>query len=427
MIISLIKKWVALHYWNHATNDSVERMQLRKFRKLFEYAKENSKFYREYYKECGVINLQINHLADIAKVPIINKTILRQHSVHEIMTCDMNERIHIHSTSGSSGEPFKIAIDKNEDYIAHVRVLWALKKAGYRTSDTIAIVARYSAGEKFEIENDLSILGRLQRKLKLFHREIISIYEPVDEIISKLKETTARVLWSTPSVMNIVGNRLKERGIKFDFPIIFLTSEVITSKQKELFKANLGQNIVNLYGAMESPSLGFDFGLVGRFTIFPNSSMIEFDKIHDDESGNRMGNVIVTNFENKTMPFIRYDLNDSAEIEDHPCFGRKYIKNIFGRLDDIIELNNGKPLVHHHVYEMFRDFQEAEMYKFVQKPDKSVRLQLKIAANQDQSLAEKKALKVWGRHFSDVPLLIEFVKKFDVNPNTGKFKNIEIE
>jgi phenylacetate-CoA ligase len=427
MVVALIKYYFSLHYWNCAPLDSLKNMQLKKFAALFEFAGKHSKFYREYYGDHGVLDLKIESLDDIAKVPVINKSILRQNNTRDIMTCDIEHGINIHSTSGSSGEPLKVAFNKYEDYTAHIRVYWALRKAGYKLTDKIVMITRYTAADTFAIETDISTLSILQSKLNLCQREIISIFEPVDEIIAKFLKTKARILWSTPSIMQIIGNRLKEKEIKLDFPIVFLTSEVISEQQKELFISCLGNNIVSLYGAIESPSLGFDFGLADRFTIFPNSNYFEFECVKDNGEGKIIGKVVITNLINKTMPIIRYDLNDLAEIDERPGFGYKYIKKIIGRQDDILELSNGKRLAHHHAYEMFRDFHECEMYKFIQKPDKTVLLQLKIGRNQDRSHVEQLAQERWRKRFKEIPLLIEFVDEFKIDPRTGKFKNIEIE
>lgn len=44
LIIKLLKYWVSLIYWNNAPVDKVKKMKLRKFREVFEYARENSPF-----------------------------------------------------------------------------------------------------------------------------------------------------------------------------------------------------------------------------------------------------------------------------------------------------------------------------------------------------------------------------------------------
>jgi phenylacetate-CoA ligase len=427
MIAALLKYYLSLHYWHAAPVGAIKKMQVRKFRELFEHAGRHSKFYREYYGDHGVLGLKIRDMDDIGRVPKTTKAILKQHPTRDIMTCDHAAGIHIHSTSGSSGEPFKVAFDRLEDYTAHFRVMWALRKAGYRMSDKIVMITRYEADDRFEIEKELSLIATLQNKLHLLEREIISIYEPVDEIITKLQNSGAQVLWSTPSVMQIVGSRLKERGIRLDFPIIFLSSEVVSGQQKELFTQFLGKYIINLYGAIESPSLGFDFGLADRFVVFPNSNYFEFEPASDSDPGIALSKVVITNLINKTMPIIRYDLHDLAEIGDQPDFGYKCINKIVGRQDDILDLGNGKYLAHHHAHEMLMDFHECEMFKFIQRPDKTVLLKLKIDRDRDRSHIEELAHERWENRFGEVPLRIEFVDHFKVNPQTGKFKNIEIE
>jgi phenylacetate-CoA ligase len=425
MVVALMKYYFSLRYWNRAPLDSIKSMQLKKIRKMFEHARKHSRFYREYYGDHGVLDLKIESLDDIGKVPTVKKAILKNYSTRDIMTCDLDDHIHIHSTSGSTGEPFKIAFNKFEDYTAHVRVYWALRKAGYRITDKIVMITRYDADDTFKIEMDISTIGMLQSKLNLFQREIISIYEPVDEIISKLMKSKARILWSTPSVMQIVGNRLKEREIRLDFPIIFLTSEVVSIQQKELFISYFGKYIVSLYGAIESPSLGFDFGLSDQFAVFPNSNYFEFERVKDNDSGKAIGKIVITNLINKTMPMIRYDLQDLAEMDGHPAFGYKYIKKVVGRQDDILDLGNGTFLAHHHAHEMFMDFHECEMFKLVQTAEHSVLLQMKIARGQEESHVAKLAYARWQKRFKDIPLDIEFVDGFAVNPRTGKFKNVE--
>jgi phenylacetate-CoA ligase len=428
MVLALGKYLFSLHYWNSASLDSLKSMQLKKFRKVFEHARKHSKFYKEYYGDHGVLDLEIASYDDIKKVPIINKSILKKYSAREIMTRAIDVKINIHSTSGSSGEPFQIAFNKFEDYTAHVRVFYALRKAGYKLTDDIVLVTRYESLDHFAIEKDLSFIGTIQKKLKLFQREIISIYEPVDDIIAKLLKTKARILWSTPSIMQIVANRLKEIKIKLDFPIIFFTSEVISARQKGLFVSYLGKKIVDVYGSMESPCLGFDIGLKEKFAIFPNSNLFEFiDADTNDAIEHGISKIVITNLLNKTMPFVRFDLNDLTELDNAPEWGCKYIKRIIGRQDDILKLKNGKELAHHHAYEMFKDFHECEMYKFIQKQDKTVLLQLKISRDQDKSHVEKLAYARWRSRFHEVPLLVEFVNSFKINPQTGKFKNIEIE
>jgi len=104
-------------------------MQVIKFRKIFEHAKNNSRFYKEFYGDHGVLDLKIKSFADIGL-----------HSNHQQVDPQaiQHKRPHDVRYEGAhqypqhqrvTGEPFKIAFSKYEDYTAHIRVFWALRKS----------------------------------------------------------------------------------------------------------------------------------------------------------------------------------------------------------------------------------------------------------------------------------------------------------
>jgi phenylacetate-CoA ligase len=425
MILNLVKYYLSLNYWYSASPDSIKKMQARKFRKIFEFARQNSKFYREFYGDHGVLDLKIENLEDIKKIPVIDKKILRGNSTREIMTCNIDDNINIHSTSGSTGEPFKVAFNKFEDYTAHIRVFWTLRKTGYHINDKIIMVARYNREDHFDIEKDISLLKKFQEKLHLFQREIISCYEPIDEIISGLMNSNARILWSTPATMQVVADRLREKQTRLGFQTVVLTGEPISQSQKMLFTTYLGNYLISFYGAMESPCLGVDLGLTDQFTIFPSSNLFQFENITQTENGEKTGTVIISNLINKTMPIIRYNLNDFAVMDESPDFGIKYLNRIIGRQDDILELKNGMKLTELQTYEMFMDFHECETFKFIQKPDKKLVLQLIAAPGLSKSDVEKLAIQRWKKRFGDHPIEIEFVDHFEADQYIKKFKTME--
>ena len=95
MLLELFSYYCSLRYWGAASIDRLRPMQLHKFRDVFEYARAHSKFYRNLYKEHGILNLKINSWDDVQKVPIINKTMIRNHDIRDIMTCEIDSNINI--------------------------------------------------------------------------------------------------------------------------------------------------------------------------------------------------------------------------------------------------------------------------------------------------------------------------------------------
>ncbi len=208
---SLIKYFLELRKVEKYSPEKIKEIQLEKFKNIFEFAKRNSKFYEKLYNEHGVNNLKINDFNDVKKIPIIHKKDLREGGL-ELFATDLNNR-RVHTTSGSTGVPVQIAFSPYEDFTAHIRVLHILLKAGYKITDKIYMVTRYDQDDKFDIEKKLSLLQVFQSKLRLFQRKIISIYTKPEIIVNTLLQEKPKVLWSTPSIMQIIVNELKKREV----------------------------------------------------------------------------------------------------------------------------------------------------------------------------------------------------------------------
>jgi len=424
MIIKLIKYYFSLFYWERASIGAVKKMQLRKFRQIFEYARENSEFYKEFYAKHGVLNLRIESFADIGKVPIINKNILKQYDINDIVTCKLTKNHNIHSTSGSTGEPFKIAYSKYEDYSAHVRLTKYIMKHGYNPFKKMVLLSRYEPGHKFEVEEDVGFIGKLQKIFRIFPKEVISIFEPLDVIIEKLIKSKPFIIWSTPSFIHLLALELERRNQKLKIPVCFLMAETISPKQFKLFQERVCKKVIDAYGCMEAPSIGFSTNSIDYKNIVHNTFLTEVINPREVNSA-KVGDIVITNFINKTMPFIRYELGDYVGILDGDIFPSKKIGKVYGRFEDILDLGNGNTLSFHQTYQLFHGFHEVEQYKFIQTPYYEIILQLRINPEYEKEDVINKALSIWNKYYPQKDLKIEIVEKFDIDTKTGKFKVLE--
>jgi len=424
MILKLLKYYLSLFYWERASVDAVKRMQLRKFRQVFEYAREHSKFYKDLYTKHGVMDLKIEKWEDIDKVPVITKAMLREYSTSDIMTCEIHKNINIHSTSGSTGEPFKIAYTKYEDYTSHVRLTREIMKHGYTPFKKMALLSRYEPGHNFEVEDDIGLISKIQKKINIFPKKVISIFEPIESVIKQLEEYKPFIIWSTPSYIHLLALELKRQNKDLKVPLCFLMAETISPEQMKLFRERVCKNVIDAYGCMESPSMGYSINTTDCKNLVVSTTLVEVinqRKVNDKE----VGDIIVTSLINKTMPFIRYELGDYVGIIDDESFPTKKIGKVYGRFEDILSLDDNKTLSFHQTYQMFHDFHEVEQYKFIQLLNDDIVLQLKTKKGTDQEDVKKKALSIWNKYFPKSILLIEFVEEFEISKKTGKFKVIE--
>lgn len=423
LIGKLLTYWLSIIFWSHAPSTLVEKMQLRKFRKIFEFARSNSPFYKKFYYDHGVSNLQIRSWEDVEKVPIVDKYTMKQQVYEDLLTRPLNNGINIHSTSGSTGEPFNIAYSKFEDYTGHIRLIWLLMKNGYTPFKKMTLVTKNEPGQKFEVEEDISIVGKLQQKLHILERDVISIYEPPTKIIARLEETKPYVLWTTPSAAAVIAQELKREDKKLKIPLLLLISENVSEKDVCLFQEYLCNNYINHYGCMEAPTMSYGINnnaeqiSIPNFVLFEQVNLRKVDKIP-------VGDLIITNFSNKTMPFVRYSLGDFAEVINQNGKHCKRIGKIFGRLNDTIEIN-GEQIFHMKLSQIFRGYMKCEQYKLVQRPDQSLELQLKISEDASAQDVSKEAEILWHDRFPNIPISITFKDQFHIDSKTGKYKVIE--
>jgi phenylacetate-coenzyme A ligase PaaK-like adenylate-forming protein len=420
MYLKLIKYYFTTNRYKKLSIETVRDKQLKAFSDLFDYAKSNSPFYKKFYSENGIANLKIRSWDDVDKVPIVDKNILKQYMVQERMTCPINSELVLHTTSGSTGEPFKVYQNKFEEFTSHVRVFSLLRRTGYHPFKKIVMISRYDPKGKFDVEKEFSLLSKLQKAIGVFQREIISIYEDPKDILKKIQSSKAYILWGTPSILEMVCNEAINQNIKLNFPYVILTSETLLERQYCKFKNYIGKNIISHYGLMECPTVSYEVNRNGLLSVFSNSVLVQYIK-----NGGEQGIPVITNLVNYTMPFIRYSTNDTSFVLDNPEFPNRVMGTIIGRLDDTLTLPDGNSFVHHHAHEIFMDFSECEQFKFIQQNSDKIILQLKVRNDADKEYVKGKAIERWSKRFPIDYLEIQFVEMFSIDLKTGKFKNIE--
>lgn len=424
VIIKLIKYFFSTLYWSLQSKERISKMQLNKFKNIFEYARENSQFYREIYTRAGVLDLDIKSWDDIEKVPIVSKDDMRQYELSNIITTENINTCNIHSTSGSSGTPFRIAYSKYEDYTGHVRLLFLLLKNGYSPFKRLLLITKNKPNEKTDIEKDINLITRMRRFLGLFNSEVISIYETADKIISKIEEYKPYLLWTTPSSAYIIAKTLKKQNKKLNVPLLLLISENLPDEHAQLCKEFLCINYIDHYGCMEAPTMGYSKNNSMTKEIF--SSFVFLEVLNKRKVDNyEVGDLILTNLLFKNMPFIRYNIGDFIEILQDDTFLNKRIGRIYGRINDIIKIEN-EEIFHMKLSQIYRGYIKLEQYKLV-LDRKRLELHVKVSDKYNEEEVLKETEQMWYNTYPNINISVISKEDFEIDKKTGKFKVIEIK
>lgn len=293
-----------------------EAYAIEHFRKAFEYACEKYPCYRELYEKAGVLDLKIETLADIKKVPRIDKAWTRQHFGEFKGAYRLN-------TGGSSGEPTAFWMDKEcwAREWAHMHTIW--EKLGYKYTDLKLAIRGKNLGNRPFVYNPV-------------HNEyIINTYLPVKDYADKLKglfekrepkwfhgypSSIYQFILECESAFGVDGTRQLFKGVVG----LLLSSEYPHPYIVQKFES-YGLKWISWYGHSEMAVLAWaDEQMV--YHPFVTYGLAEIED----------GHLLGTSYHNFDMPLIRYDTGDL--VEEVPD-GFK-IKE--GRNGDFVEDKNGK-------------------------------------------------------------------------------------
>lgn len=304
-----------------------ELYAIERFWTIFEYAREKFPCYRELYERAGVRDLKIETMADIKKVPRIDKQWTRKHFGEFKGAYRLN-------TGGSSGEPTAFWMDKDcwAREWAHMHTIW--ERLGYKYTDLKLAIRGKN-------------LGRRPFAYNPVHNEyIINTYLNVKDYAADLKRLFAKrkVRWfhGYPSSIHqfileceAVFGKDGTAALFKDVKGLLLSSEYPHPNLVEKFE-EYGLKWISWYGHSEMAVLAW----ADEAMIYHPFVTYGFAEVED-------GHLLGTSYHNFDMPLIRYDTGDLVEKVEREGGGGQWncafrIKE--GRSGDFIEDKNGKKI-----------------------------------------------------------------------------------
>ena len=141
-------------YWNPyletMPREELHRLQLIKFKRIFDWAYTHSKFYRRLYEKTGVTPADITTFKDIRRVPKVDKSMMRDiqgkapYPYGDALCVPLEEVVEFRQTSGSTGQPvYQPDTWQDWEWWAEcwAYILWA---QGYRPGDRVFIPFGYN-------------------------------------------------------------------------------------------------------------------------------------------------------------------------------------------------------------------------------------------------------------------------------------------
>jgi putative adenylate-forming enzyme len=384
--------------------------QDKKVRNFLERILPKSQFYRDYYK-----GLDIRHWQQF---PIIDKSLMMA-NFDQLNTVDIKkskafalateaeksrnfsstlEGYTVGLSSGTSGNRGLFIVSQQEQQAWAGTILAKALPQPILTSQRIAFFLRANS----------NLYETVKRQRIQF--EYFDLFNSVESHIERLNQVAPTILLAPPSMLRLLANA-QSRGDLNIAPIkIVSVAEVLDPLDEMYIRDCFGQTVHQLYQCTE----GFLGSTCEYGTLHLNEDILVIQKDYiDKDAGKFMP--IITDFNRKTQPIIRYRLDDILTERQTPCPCGSVLtalESVEGRRDDIFWLPNQ---TEERLMPMFPDFirraiimasDDIQEYRAVQKRPELIEISLKVPAELQISIQHKvhqSLLDLFARSQCQVP------------------------
>jgi phenylacetate-CoA ligase len=405
--------------------DEVRELQLTKLKRLVAHAWNHVGYYRERMQAAGLRPEDVQSLEDLRRLPFLTKADVREHLPVDLLSDNHDpRRVQRITTSGSTGEPFVCFVDKHQLEQRWAATLRSTEWTGYRFGDRCARLWHQTLG----MSKSQVVRERLDALLS--RRTFIPAFEMTDERIEALVQQLEReqpvLIDGYAESLNYLAHALKQRAMRGVTPLgVISSAQTLPAQSREIIERSFGSHVFDKYGSREFSGIAWECDAHDGHHVVAESYLVEILRNGRPAAAGEWGEVVITDLENRCMPFIRYRIGDLAVAMDDskPCAcgrGLPRIGRIEGRVQSVIVGTNGVHLPGTFFAHLFKDHdQVVRQYQVIQERLGTIRLRVIRAKTFTTTGFEVILEQLRRRLGNDLRIDVEFVERIEM-VRTGK-------
>lgn len=307
-----------------------------KCREIAEFHLKNNPFYQE---------LAVKKTFDNwSNLPVLTKKDLQKPLAERLSKGYSQKTVFVNKTSGSSGDPFVFAKDKEAHALTWASIIYRF--GWYGIDFNKSYQARFYG-------IPLDFIGYRKERLKDFlgQRYRFPIFDLSDAFLEKVLKhfRTKKFDYINGYTSSIVlfAKFLQKKNIILKticptLKVCMVTSEMLFEDDKILLETQFGVPVVNEYGASELDLIAFQ-NPDGEWQVNCETLFVEvLDENNQAVPNGTEGRIVITSLYNKAHPFIRYDIGDIGILDEKSTAKKPILKELIGRTNDVAVLPSGK-------------------------------------------------------------------------------------
>lgn len=398
----------AMNIIQNLPQKNIESFQLDRLNSIINYSIKSVPFWRNLFEGREV---ELNMLSDVEKIPILTRDKIKTNPDSFLSSSKDAKLAYTLTTSGSTTTPMRFYIDKELFFRRAFAMRYALK---------------------FFCQNPWSNTLRLNYKdmpwsqYQGYYYDLSFAEKNLSNFYNLIKEYKYDAFYGTTSHLLWLADLIKNNPLDYQIKFAVSRSEYLSPENRKHLESVFGCKVFNIYASREFGPLAQECPFDDGFHLNEDGFLFE---IVDDKGqtikNNSVGRILVTSFDNKTMPFIRYEIGDNGRFLPGYCAcGIQTKKIVFeGRSCDFIYLPDGRKFPVIQLLYIVNLPGKIKSYQFIQKSPKSLKIKIVPDRGYNKKTAEyiKKEILKKTKSNKNFTISIELTDKIPLLSN-GKSK-----
>ena len=417
----LIRQITERNSWSH---EQFAEYQLQEIRKLIRHAATNVPYYRKVFNERGIDSDCIHELEDLARLPILEKDIVRADPLAIVDERLDHTKLIIMHTSGTTGTPLDLYLDISQYTMARAYMaarVWSVAGMRRRRNPSVSIGGHLVTAPN-RTKPPFWVVNRRWKQLYMSSYHLAPEY--INYYVKELRRFKADYIEGIPSSVYAIARYILDKKLDpVPLRACFTTSETLFDYQREAIKQAFGCKTYNQYGCGEHVVFAAECKH-GSMHLSPEFGIVE---IVDDSDKpvpiGQTGQLICTSLTNRVQPFIRYRVGDVGALQADNCSCGSLLpilKSIEGRIDDVLITRDGRLIGRlDPVFKGTRGIIEAQIVQ-----DDYDKFRVRVVPSQAYSNNDGREIKTsLLARVGEAHVQIELVDRIERGPG-GKFKAV---
>jgi phenylacetate-CoA ligase len=397
----------------------IKRIQEQKLRKLIKHAYEKVPYYRLLLDSVKVKPEDVQYIEDLCKIPLTAKETIRNLPLQQIIAKDIDiKKCKKTVTSGTTSTPLTIYRTRENSFVDGVVQMRSIFAYGAKLWYKLI---------EFSGEPDVSQERSLFNHYCIWRKWVVSTWEPPEKWIEKMRNWKPQIIRGYVLTLKLLAETIiDEKAEDIYIPIVMSSAGVLDEATRDIMSRAFKGEIFDIYGTEEGGFIAWECPQCSGYHINTDIVIVEILKNGRQVAPGEEGEVVVTNLNSHAMPFIRYCQGDEVLLSsEKPICGRPFplIKQIKGRIEDLITLPSGKKISPHPFHRIMLYTPDIAQFSIVQESIDLLNIEIVPKKDFDKSLCTAIKNEIKKLVGPAMKINISLVKKIKAEP-TFKRKQV---